>query len=587
MERTRDTPENGSGAAAGEAFSRTAIEAALVAPGADFETSVEQVHGEPVTVYRNAPSTLAEVFGRAGSWGDTPALSYSDRTVTWSEYADAVGRVAGSLVGEHGVRPGDRVAIASRNYPEWVLAFAATISIGAVAVPLNSWWTGEELASVLDDSGAVVLFADGERARLIAPQRTALPALRTVVEIEAEPTWGDRGWRELLTGAPADLGALAAAISPDDDATIMYTSGTTGRPKGVVATHRAHATAMTNILYQGALHAAVNRARSEPVRPARTPSQALVGGPLFHISNLPKLLIAAARGQHLVFMRKWDAAQAVTLIDTLGLDGFAGVPTMVRQLLDEAEATGTSLPTLRQIGTGGAPTPGSQIERIGSQFGRSVMASTGYGLTETTGALVGIASSDFFDRTDSVGRPFPVSRVRVVAADGSDAGPGQVGEAWMRSATLGRGYWNLPDTPLLNPEGWFPTGDLVTVDDEGFVRIVDRIKDVVLRGGENVYCAEVEGLLATHPDVVDAGVFGLPHELLGEEVAAAVQVRPGSTLTAADLKRHMAERAAAYKIPSALVVLTDPLPRNPTGKVLKSELRAQLRPVPAPEVQKP
>ncbi|MFC4946682.1 class I adenylate-forming enzyme family protein [Pseudonocardia sp. GCM10023141] len=574
---------NGSGDAAGEAFSRAAIEAALVAPGADFETSVEQVRGEPVTVYRNAPSSLAEVFGRAASWGDAPALSYEDRTVSWSEYADAVGRVARSLIADHGVRPGDRVAIAMRNYPEWALSFAAAMSLGAVAVPLNSWWTGAELAHVLGDSGATVLFADGERARLVNQQRTALPALRTVVEAEAGPQWGDLAWHELVAGGPADLEAIAAAISPDDDATIMYTSGTTGRPKGVVSTHRAHATAMTNILYQGALHAAVNRARSEPVRPARTPSQALVGGPLFHISNLPKLLIAALRGQHLVFMRRWDARRAVELIDTLGLDGFAGVPTMVRGLLDEAEAAGTTLPTLRQIGTGGAPTPGNQIERIGRQFDRSVMASTGYGLTETTGAMVGIASSDFFDRTDAVGRPFPVSQVRVVAADGTDAGPGEVGEAWMRSATLGRGYWNRPDEPFFNTEGWFPTGDLVTVDDEGFLRIVDRIKDVVLRGGENVYCAEVEGLLATHPDVVDTGVFGVAHELLGEEVAAAVQVRLGAVVTAAELRRHVAERAAAYKVPSAIVVLTDPLPRNPTGKVLKSELRARLRQVPAPE----
>jgi acyl-CoA synthetase (AMP-forming)/AMP-acid ligase II len=464
-----------------------------------------------------------------------------------------------------------------RNYPEWALAFAAVTSLGAVAVPLNSFWTGAELAHVLDDSGAAVLVADGERARLVAPLRRAVPALRAVVEAEPEATAGDLSWRELLAHPAADLGALAGAISPDDDATIMYTSGTTGRPKGVVATHRAHATALMNILYQGALHAAVVAARSEPVRPMRTPAQALVGGPLFHISNLPKLYVGALRGHHLVFMRRWDAREAVRLIDSLGLDGFAGVPTMVRQLLDEAEAAGTALPTLRQIGTGGAPTPGNQIERIGRQFERGVLASTGYGLTETTGAVVGIASSDFYDRPDATGRPFPVCEVRVVAADGSAADPGEVGEAWVRGANLARGYWNRPDERFSHDEDWFATGDLVTVDDEGFVRVVDRIKDVVLRGGENVYCAEVEGLIATHPDVMDVGVFGVPHDLLGEEVAAAVQVRAGSGATAEGLRRHVAARAAAYKVPSAVLILTDPLPRNPTGKVLKAELRARLR----------
>lgn len=562
---------------------RAAIEAALVAPGADFETVVVPVRGRPTTVYRHAPATLAEVFGRAAAWGDAAALTYEGRTVSWAEYAGTVARAAGALVTDHGVRRGDRVAIAMRNYPEWVLAFAAVARLGAVAVPLNSFWNGEELALALADSGACVLVADAERARLLGPHRGRLPVLRAVVEAEAETGAGDLTWAELVAGGCADVAQLAAAVAPDDDATILYTSGTTGRAKGVVATHRAHVTGLMNILYQGALHAAVSRARSEPARPARTPSQALVGGPLFHVSNLPKLAVAAWRGQHLVLMRRWDARAAVGLVDDLGLDGFAGVPTMVRQLLDEAEAAGTSLPSLRLIGTGGAPTPAHQIERIGRQFGRGVLASTGYGLTETTGAVVGIASADFYDRPDAVGRPFPVSEVRAVAADGSQARPGEVGEAWMRAVTLGRGYWNLPDEPFCDAEGWFATGDLVSVDDEGFVRIVDRIKDVVLRGGENVYCAEVEGVLATHPDVVDVGVFGIPHDLLGEEVAAAVQLRPGATTTTDELRRHVADRAASYKVPSVMVVSGDPLPRNPAGKVLKAELRSRVRATPSSE----
>lgn len=565
-------------ASSATAFPRTDVEAKLVAPESDFETAVVPVRGTPSTVYRHAPATLAEVFGRAARWGTARAITYEGRTLLWSEYADQVEKAAASLIADHGVGRGDRVAIAMRNYPEWALAFAAVTSLGAVAVPLNSFWNGTELALVLADCEACVLIADGERARLVDPHRAKLSLLRTVIVAEPEVgIGGDLRWTDLLAGQSADVEAHAARIAPDDDATILYTSGTTGRPKGVVATHRAHTTGLMNILYQGALHAAVSQARSEPVRPLRNPSQALVGGPLFHVSNLPKLSVAAWRGQHLVLMRRWDARAAVGLVDGLGLDGFAGVPTMVRQFLDEAEVAGTSLPTLRQIGTGGAPTPGHQIQRIADQFGRGVMASTGYGLTETTGAVVGIASSDFFARPDSVGRPFPVSEVRAVAADGTEALPGQVGEAWMRSPTLARGYWNLPDEPFTDAEGWFATGDLVTVDDEGFIRIVDRIKDVIMRGGENIYCAEVERLLATHPDVVDVGVFGIQHDLLGEEVAAAVQVRAGATTSRAELRRYVAERAAAYKVPAAVLILTEPLPRNPTGKVLKSELRTRVQ----------
>ena len=555
---------------------RAAIEASLVAPGGEFELTLLDIAGEQRLAYRHAPTSLADVFARASSWGKTGALTYEGRSVAWSEYADYVNRAGVGLVRDLDVRPGDRVAIAMRNYPEWALAFAAVTSLGAIAVPLNSWWTADELARVIADCGAVVLVADAERASMVRARRSVLPELRTIVEAEPEAASGDLSWAELVGGPAAELQTLVPPVAADGIATLMYTSGTTGTPKGVMATHRAHTHALMNILYQGALHGAVTRARGESIRPAQDPPRALIGGPLFHISNLPKLYAAAWRGHHIVLMRRWDAQQAVDLIDSLGLDGFAGVPTMVRQLLDHAEATGTSLPTLRQIGTGGAPTPRQQIDRIAKQFDGGVMASTGYGLTETTGAAVGIASSDFYGRPDAVGRPFPVSEVRVVTADGADATPGEVGEAWLRGPTLGTGYWNRPEDPFLNEQGWFATGDLVTVDGEGFVRVVDRIKDVVLRGGENVYCAEVEDVLAAHIDVLDVAVFGIPHDLLGEEVAAAVQVRDGATVSAEELRRHVADRCAAYKVPSAVLVLTGPLPRNPAGKALKSELREWL-----------
>lgn len=545
-----------------------------MAAGAQFETVSAEVRGERQKVWRNAPHDLATVFALARSWGGGPALTYEDRTLSWAEYADAIDRVASGLGERFGIAKGDRVAIAMRNYPEWAVAFAAVVTIGAIAVPLNSWWSADELAFALDDTSASVLLADGERASLVAGHRDRLPALRVVIEAEPVAMGGDVTWAEAFASGGA-LDPVRRSIDSDDDATILYTSGTTGRPKGAVATHRAHATEMMNILFQGELNAAVNRARGIPVRPARTPSQQLVAGPLFHVSNIPKLYVGAARGQHLVFMRRWDAVEAVRLIDGLGIDAFAGVPTMVRQLLDEAEVSGATLPTLRLIGTGGAPTPGAQIERIGRQFTQGVAPSTGYGLTETTGAVLGIASADFLDRTVSFGRAFPTTDVRLVTADGVDAEAGGVGEAWLRSPTLARGYWNRPEEEFAE-SGWFRTGDLLTQDDDGFFQIVDRIKDVVIRGGENVYCAEVERLIGTHPAVLEVAVLGLAHDLLGEEVAAVVQLHPGSVATEEELRSHVARSAAAYKVPSVVTFLDAPLPRNPTGKVMKPALRTHI-----------
>lgn len=560
---------------------RDEIEAALVAAGAPFEIEVAEVRGQSLRVWKHAPADLRKVFALVRSWGDAPALTYEGRTITWTEYATSVDRVVAGLATTFGIQKGDRVAISMRNYPEWAIAFAAVVSVGAIAVPLNSWWTADELEFALGDAGVSLLVADHDRATLVRDRRARLPLLRAVVEAEPEARAGDVSWAEAFPDPDDVFDAGSIPIHTDDDATILYTSGTTGRPKGVLASHRAHASELMNILFQGEINAAVNRARGVPVRPVREPSQQLVAGPLFHVSNLPKLYAGAARGQHLVFLRRWDAATSVDLIDGLGLDAFAGVPTMVRQLLDEAAASGTKLPTLRLIGTGGAPSSGGQIERIGAQFDRGVAPSTGYGLTETTGAVLGIASADFLERPVALGRPFPTTEIRLLAADGSPVAPGTVGEAWLRGPTLARSYWNRPAEDFA-PDGWFRTGDLLSEDADGFFRIVDRIKDVVIRGGENVYCAEVERLLGTHPAVLDVAVLGLPHELLGEEVGAVVQLREGMTASEADLKAHVGRTAAAYKVPARIVILDGALPRNPTGKILKPKLRSHiesLRPI--------
>ncbi|WP_236792229.1 class I adenylate-forming enzyme family protein [Amycolatopsis sp. GM8] len=556
-----------------ETLVRQRVTADLTAPGTPFEIRVAEVLGRRCRIYANAPGTLRDVYAKGAQWHRKPAITFEGETHTWDEYLAIVARFGRALVERFGVRKGDRVALAMRNYPEWPFVFAAAVSVGAVCVPLNSWWSGRELGYALADCDAKVFIGDRERVELVQGIRADLPGLETVVEVRpGEVVRGDVEWQQLLADVPEGLDLSAVSLDADDDCTIMYTSGTTGRPKGAITTHRAHVANLYNLLVQGAIDAELDAWRGEPAAAPPEAPAALVPGPLFHVANLPKLYLAAISGRHLVFMYKWDARRAIEIIDGLDVDGFSGVPTVIRQLLDTVEADGSTLPSLRLIGMGGAPTPASQIERIKTLFDGRVAVSTGYGLTETTGGMIGISSHDFFARPLAVGLPYPTSEVRIVGEDGADVGAGELGEAWFKGPTVARGYWNRT-TESFSDGGWFHSGDIVRRDEDGFIQIVDRLKDVVIRAGENVYCSEVENVLHGHPSVWDAAVFGVPHELWGEEVVAVVHTRPDAGVTEEELRAYAAGLLAPYKIPSAIFIDTEPLPRNPTGKVLKTELR--------------
>ncbi|MGD9986591.1 AMP-binding protein [Pseudonocardia sp.] len=551
---------------------RAAIIARLT--GGDGEFALRPGRGGHV--YVHAPADLREVVAGGGRWGRRPAVTYEDEHRTWSQHQDAVDRFATLLVDRYGIRKGDRVAIAMRNHPEWIVAFAAAVSVGAVCVPLNAWWTGSELAGALADCGARLLVADRERTEAVQARRADLPGLRAVVEVRpGERVRGDDEWTAVLAGEHRRFDPDTVPLDPDDDATILYTSGTSGRPKGAVATHRAHLTTAMNMRLHGVVEAELARARGEAVPPPPDTPTMLVTGPLFHVAYLPRVVSAAVTGLHLVLMYRWDARRAVELIVREEVDSLTAVPAVARQLMDEVERTGSRLPSLRTLATGGAQSTAALVGRIATLFEGRTGTGTGYGLTETTGAMMMIGSRDYFRRPLSVGRPFPTSQLRVVGADGADVGTDEVGEAWFRGPTLARGYWNH-QAAAFTADGWLRTGDLVRRDAEGFVHIVDRIKDVVIRGGENVYCAEVEERLGDHPAVEDVSVVGVPHRDLGEEVAAVVQVRPGAAVTADDLRAHAGPHLAPFKIPTRYLIGSDPLPRNAAGKVLKRELRALL-----------
>ena len=554
------------------------VHAALTAPGQPFEMVEVAVRGVPLRTWRAAPANLREVLESSRARGDATFLVYEDERMTFAEHADAAAAMAAALRDRWGVTKGDRVAIAMRNFPEWSVAFWAAASLGAVVVPLNAWWTGPELEYGLADSGSTVLFCDLERLERLRPHLGALDLAVVVVAKAGSADVGSAVRHEDAVGAPAPGAALPdVPIDPDDDATIFYTSGTTGRPKGALGTHRNICTNLVSLLLGQARNAARSDAAPAPAD-AEAQNAYLLSVPFFHATGCHSVLVAnLAFGGKIVIMHKWDPERALELIERERVTTFGGVPSMVWQVLESPSFATRDLSSVRSIGYGGAPAPPELVRRIEAMFpGRT--PSNGYGLTETSSVTTQNVGADYVRKPDSVGVPVPVCDVQVVGPEGEPLPVGAVGELWIRGPNVVKGYWGKPEATAdaFVHDGWFRTGDIARIDEEGFVFIVDRAKDMVIRGGENVYCAEVEGALFEHPAVTDVAVFGVPHQVLGEEVAAVVCLRPGATATAEELQDHVRRRLAAFKVPAHLWFRDEELPRNPAGKVLKRELRDEV-----------
>lgn len=537
------------------------------------------IRGTPTKVFTHAPASLRAVWDISAAYPDNVYLVYRDERLTFAEAHRAVRAVARWLL-DHEVTRGSRVALAARNYPEWVMAFWAAQSIGAVVVPLNAWWTGAELAYGLADSGAVVLFADEERAERLAPHLAGTGVRHTVlIRADTGPA-AAVSWDEVVSGD--DPPVPAAEPDPDDDAVIMYTSGTTGKPKGAVQTHRNFG----NFLWQGVylttkMAAQAEAANPAPAAPATPPAPpaTLLTFPLFHVGGLQSFLLPyTASGGKVVLMYKWDPSEAAELIERESVTAVAGVPTTLFQLLDVAAQEGRELSSLSGVSSGATLVPPELVRRIDHQLASRAAPGNGYGLTETSGAAIANFGPSYLERPDSVGLPIsPVIEVRVVDESGGSLPAGQVGEIWLKGPTVVRGYYGLEaETAEAFTDGWFHTGDLGRLDQDGYLYVVDRLKDVVIRGGENIYSAEVEAALYEMPEVTEAAVIGVPHERLGEEVGAVVRARPGATLTADAVQAHVGDRLAAFKVPAHVWVVDEELPRNASGKVLKRELRDRL-----------
>jgi len=544
--------------------------AAATAPGQIFELVDADVRGVRTQVFKNAPAHLGQVFAMARNHGDKDFLVYQDERLSFTQTMDRVDALAHALVERYGVKKGDRVAVAMRNYPEWCMSFAAILSVGGISVSMNSWWKTEEMDYALRDSAPKVLICDDERYATGRATCEALGIRVLLVRSKQSATGADQ-WDDVvkLGNKPAPVD-----ISPDDDATILYTSGTTGFPKGAVSTHRA----VISALMAFSLRQTVDGMRATTkLEPDPFPPSFILIVPLFHVTGcVPVMMSCFVAGLKLVIMYKWEPETAMQLIEREKITNFVGVPTQSWDLVNHPAFPNYDLSSLRGVGGGGAPAPTALVQKVAGSFKKGG-PQLGYGMTETNAFGPGNRGQDYLERPTSTGRAVLPMRVEIRDDKRRALAPGQTGDIWMSGPMLIRGYWNKPDaTAATIVDGWLLSGDIGRMDEDGFLYIEDRAKDMILRAGENVYGAEVEHAIYEHPAVHEAAVFGLPHERLGEEVAVAVYPKVGMSITAAELWKFLDGKIASFKVPSHVVVLAEPLPRNAAGKFLKRELRDQV-----------
>ncbi|MGI9169352.1 MAG: class I adenylate-forming enzyme family protein [Caulobacteraceae bacterium] len=550
--------------------------AALTAPGAPFEIGEIEMRGAPMRLYKNAPPTVREVWLSTAAFADRDYLVYRDERLTYGEAHAQVNAIAGWLA-DHGVAAGDRVAIAMRNYPEWLLIYWACVASGLAVVGLNAWWVAEELAYAIEDSQPKAIFCDAERlARIL--ERPAMAGGAILVATRADPLpSGVTPWSEVIAHAGA---VPAVAVDSDADACIFYTSGTTGFPKGARLTHRGCVANLMSMAFSSQVTAlATLRATGVGPDPAAPPPipVGLINTPLFHVTaNNCAAYAVTASGGKLVLMHRWDAGEALRLIEAEKVTAMSGVPVMARELIAHPDFARHDLSSLATLGGGGAQLPPDLVAGI-DQAVESARPITGYGMTETSGIITAVSADFFIDKPDSAGPAMPCYEAKCVDDEGRAVAPGEVGELWVRGAQVIKGYVNRDDaTAEAITDGWLHTGDVARIDADGFIFIVDRKKDMVLRGGENIYCAEVEAAVYRHGAVAECCAFGVADARLGEEVALAVVPRAGESLTAEALRAHLAALMARHKIPRYIWFLDDPLPRNASGKFVKRELRETL-----------
>ena len=557
-----------------------AIRAQLTGPGGPFEVVAEVVDGHEMKVFKDRFPSLRVVAQFAAAHGDKEFLVYGDRRITFTDFLAAANSVSNGLL-DAGVGHGDRVAVLAQNSPEWCMSFWGTVDIGAVLVGLNGWWNTDEIIYGLEDSGAKVLVVDTKRFARIADAIDGIDTLERVYLTDAEPEDLSGGSPSAKLRSFAELVAAPSDTFPDveidegDHAVIFYTSGTTGRPKGAISTHRSMVANLQNTVFlltssSMAQAAAAPGDGGQPI--------ALFTAPLFHVAGCHSTLVVGMMGGlKLVMLEgRFEPTKALSLIEAEGVTLWTAVPTMVWRVCEAPERHDYDTSTVASVSFGGSPSAEEMQRRIRETFPNLKATTNAYGLTESSSAATTLTGADALRKPDSVGLPMPTVDVAIAGPDGTHLGPNQTGEVLLRGPIIMPGYWNKPEaTASTVIDGWLHTGDVGHLDDEGYLFITDRAKDMLIRGGENVYCVEIENRLVEHPGIADAAVIGVAHETLGEEVKAVIEVAPGAELGDDEIRQWVAETLATFKVPTYIERWDGKLPRNASGKLLKNVLRGE------------
>ncbi|MDG1441654.1 MAG: class I adenylate-forming enzyme family protein [Pseudomonadales bacterium] len=540
--------------------------AQLTAVGQDYELETIEMYGRTVRGFKNGPATLRQHYEAARS--DETFLVYDQERYSFTEAHEKAGLLAAILQQEYGIEKGDRVAISMRNYPEWVLSFMAVTSMGAIAVAMNSLWTPDEMAFGLNDSGAKVLFADQERIDRIV---SIMPELDLQI-IAVRPTKALAENMTLIDDLVTKYAGQTMPdvdVSPQDNATILYTSGSTGHPKGAVSCHQNIMTALLSWELDQHIALVINNLTAPE---AEYQASTLLAVPLFHATGLLAGLLSSYRIQRkVVLMYKWDADLSTEIIEEERITSFIAPAAMTGDLVEKAKSTNRDLSSLATVGGGGAPRAPEQVKSIAASFAKA-MPNTGWGMTETNAIGAGIGGEDYLEHPSSSGRCSAALDIKVIDEAGETLPAGERGELLIRGSSVIKGYWNRPEANAETfVDGWLKTGDVAYIDAEGYLYIVDRIKDLVIRGGENIGCAEVEAGLLVHPQVLEASVYAVPDERLGEEVGATIYTEGEVDKDA--LKKFLLDHIARFKIPRYIVVSEEPLLRIASGKIDKRRIR--------------
>ena len=538
-----------------------------------FELQKKTIRGNEYNVFVNVPQNLYEYFQFALIHGEWEFLAYEDESYKYQEVLNNAAGLAHILVDQYGLKKGDAVAFSMRNYPEWIYSYMAVTSIGCVAVPLNSWWQGEELDYGITHSEAKVFIGDDERLQRLEGFVENTP--RISVRCQTNDFTNTVAFEELVKPKES---FPQVEIDPEDDASIMYTSGSTGYPKGVVTTHRSIINTPVAWAFLATMASQLESDGGETFVQAESPCT-LAAVPLFHVtgshSNFLLSLVSATR---IVLMYKWDPLKAIQLIEKYRVTSFSGVPTMTQDIITASEANpDTDVSSLVSLGGGGAARPPEQIKSQEKNHPTKI-AGVGYGLTETNAAGTNASGKLLYDKPDTAGFPTPlIHKLKIIDEEGKEVSTGETGEVCIKSASNFRCYLKNEEatTEALDSKGWFRSGDVGCLDEDGFLYIKDRIKDIVIRGGENIACLEIEAILSEHPSILEASVFGVPDERLGENLATRIALKPGKTTTETEISSFLEEKIAKFKIPSYIWFQEEELPRIASGKTAKKQMREE------------